>query len=176
MCGPRRAKNNSSCAAFRCAMARERDRAPQIRTTGFPVYTEGQGQPPGVHRGTGSASRCTQRDRVSLPVYTEGQGQLPGVHRETGSASRCTQRDRVSFPVYTERRGQPPGVHRGTGSASRCKLTWKNYNLFNFFYCIHIEITQISAMLRVGIVYFKSLYVLGNIPGLVTGKNIADQH
>ena len=24
---------NSSCAAFRCAMARERDRAPQIRTT-----------------------------------------------------------------------------------------------------------------------------------------------
>ena len=39
--------------------------------------TEGQGQPPGVHRGTGSASRCTQRDRVSLPVYTEGQGQLP---------------------------------------------------------------------------------------------------
>ena len=33
MCGPRRAKNNSSCAAFRCAMARERDRAPQIRTT-----------------------------------------------------------------------------------------------------------------------------------------------
>ena len=34
VCGPRRAKNNSSCAAFRCAMARERDRAPQIRTTG----------------------------------------------------------------------------------------------------------------------------------------------
>ena len=33
VCGPRRAKNNSSCAAFRCAMARERDRAPQIRTT-----------------------------------------------------------------------------------------------------------------------------------------------
>ena len=36
VCGPRRAKNNSSCAAFRCAMARERDRAPQIRTTGVP--------------------------------------------------------------------------------------------------------------------------------------------
>ena len=34
VCGPRRAKNNSSCAAFRCAMAHERDRAPQIRTTG----------------------------------------------------------------------------------------------------------------------------------------------
>ena len=34
VCGPRRAKNNSSCAAFRCAMVRERDRAPQIRTTG----------------------------------------------------------------------------------------------------------------------------------------------
>ena len=33
VCGPRRAKNNSSRAAFRCAMARERDRAPQIRTT-----------------------------------------------------------------------------------------------------------------------------------------------
>ena len=33
VCGPRCAKNNSSCAAFRCAMARERDRAPQIRTT-----------------------------------------------------------------------------------------------------------------------------------------------
>ena len=33
VCGPRRTKNNSSCAAFRCAMARERDRAPQIRTT-----------------------------------------------------------------------------------------------------------------------------------------------
>ena len=33
VCGPRRAKNNSSCAAFRCAMASERDRAPQIRTT-----------------------------------------------------------------------------------------------------------------------------------------------
>ena len=27
VCGPRRAKNNSSCAAFRCAMARERDGA-----------------------------------------------------------------------------------------------------------------------------------------------------
>ena len=35
VCGPRRAKNNSSCAAFRCAMARERDRAPQIRTTEY---------------------------------------------------------------------------------------------------------------------------------------------
>ena len=35
VCGPRRAKNNSFCAAFRCAMARERDRAPQIRTTDF---------------------------------------------------------------------------------------------------------------------------------------------
>ena len=33
VCGPRRAKNNSSRAAFRCAMARKRDRAPQIRTT-----------------------------------------------------------------------------------------------------------------------------------------------
>ena len=33
VCGPRRAKNNSSRAAFRCAMARESDRAPQIRTT-----------------------------------------------------------------------------------------------------------------------------------------------
>ena len=39
MCGPRRAKNNSSCAAFRCAMARERDRAPQIRTTGRITYS-----------------------------------------------------------------------------------------------------------------------------------------
>ena len=35
VCGPRRAKNNSSRAAFRCAMARESDRAPQIRTTGY---------------------------------------------------------------------------------------------------------------------------------------------
>ena len=41
VCGPRRAKNNSSCAAFRCAMACERDRAPQIRTTG--VSTLGGG-------------------------------------------------------------------------------------------------------------------------------------
>ena len=38
VCGPRRAKNNSSRAAFRCAMARERDRAPQIRTTGDHYY------------------------------------------------------------------------------------------------------------------------------------------
>ena len=45
VCGPRRAKNNSSCAAFRCAMARERDRAPQIRTTA--VYRlQGGSSPP----------------------------------------------------------------------------------------------------------------------------------
>ena len=56
VCGPRRAKNNSSCAAFRCAMAHERDRAPQIRTTGntntilggwghiFPWHPEGEGR------------------------------------------------------------------------------------------------------------------------------------
>ena len=37
VCGPRRAKNNSSRAAFRCAMARERE--PQIRTTDARKYT-----------------------------------------------------------------------------------------------------------------------------------------
>ena len=40
VCGPRRAKNNSSCAAFRCAMAR--DRAPQIRTTAGRSTTIGE--------------------------------------------------------------------------------------------------------------------------------------
>ena len=38
VCGPRRAKNNSYCAAFRCAMARER--TPQIRTTGSVYHLE----------------------------------------------------------------------------------------------------------------------------------------
>ena len=40
VCGPRRAKNNSSRAAFRCAMARERDRAPQIRTTAATMHLQ----------------------------------------------------------------------------------------------------------------------------------------
>ena len=69
---------------------------------------EGQGQPPRVHGGTGSASACTRRDRVSLPVARRDRVSLP-----------VARRDRVSLRVYTEGQGQPPRVHGGTGSASQ---------------------------------------------------------